>query len=61
MACSPVTMSELPGEDSEGRKKRKADEIADSEEEDVAVGSDGDLGLPDEDFFGESNDEILPI
>ena len=35
----------------QNRSKRKADEIADSEDEEVELGSDDDFGIPDEDLF----------
>ncbi len=61
MACSPVAIPGFPADEAERRQKRKAAEIADSEEEDIEVGSEDDLGLPDEDFSADSNDEILRI
>ena len=55
MACSPeavpVMHPALPKGD--GILKRKADEIADSEDDEDEVGSDDDLGLPDE-FLADS-------
>jgi len=57
MTCSPGALPP-PITEEERRQKRKADEIADSEDEDVELGSDDDLGLPDDDFLAELNEEL---
>lgn len=55
LAISPALEIHLPILETTTSTKRKADEIADSEEEGIELGSDDDFGLPDDDdIFNEA-------
>jgi hypothetical protein len=54
LAASPAVEMQPPILERATSTKRKADEIADSDEDGVELASDDDFGLPDEDLFNEA-------
>lgn len=54
LAVSPTVETPPPIIERTKSTKRKADEIADSDEEADELGSDDDFGLPDDDIFDEA-------
>lgn len=54
-------MSNLPILEQERGQKRKAEEIADSEDEGADMGSEDDLGLSDGDFLNDVNEEEMLV